>query len=199
MDYSELIFDKEKFSLLNGECNLIIDDKKRLPDFVFQHQFKKYFAIEYSCIYGEEFGEFLFKMATIFEDERVNYMTLDPHPDEWDRHKSSLFGLVSFEPSSLLEKYSPIMYMDRTAPRFLVSANIGVFWGASMKWGIFCDRISWEMAVIAVPDNVDVPGISGFRCMDAAWLLDYMEDQYRSKDKNIGTDFTGKFLDNYII
>jgi hypothetical protein len=107
--------------------------------------------------------------------------------------------MVSLQPSSLPKRYVAVMHPGRSTSRILAGANIGVFWGSSLKWGIFCDRISWEIAVIAVSENVDVPAISGFRCLDASELISYMKSQYRVKDPSdsIASNFTKRFLANY--
>jgi hypothetical protein len=90
----ELIVNKEAFSLLSGECQKTIDTRKRLPDFVFQHPFAKYFAIEHAHIFKKDFGSFLFKISNIFEDQSVNYMTIEPDPvDYYFRHHSFLVWL----------------------------------------------------------------------------------------------------------
>lgn len=199
MNPVELITDKEAFVALSEECEKVIDTRKRLPDFVFQRPFAKYFAIEHVHILKKEFGSFLSKLSNIFEDESVNYMTLEPDPVDYYYRHFSFFGLASFKPSSLVERYVPVMSREGNADSFRArGGDVGVFWGSSLRWGIFCDRISWEMSVIAVPENIDVPTISGFRCMDASWLSDYINSQY-SRDASVASDFTQKFLANYSI
>src|ERR1700674_2851071 len=163
-----LVVDQDLFSRLSGDCEKVIDTRKRLPDFVFRRPFAKYFAIEYAHIYKKEFGAFLFSLSNIFGDESVNYMTLDPAPEDSGYRQRSYFGLASFEPSSLAERYVPTLFREQRDLKILVGVNVGAFWGSSLKWGIFCDRISWELAVIAVSENADVPKISGFRCWNAA-------------------------------
>ena len=194
-------FDERTFSIFRGECEKIIDTRKRLPDFVFKRLFAKYFAIEYAHVYGDEFGAFLSRMSNIFEDESVNYMVVDPDPVDWYYQRESHFGLVSLEASRLPERYVEVMQPVRGTSKILAGANVGVFWGSSLKWGIFCDRLSWETAVIAVPTNVDVPMVSRFRCMDASSLSDYIKSQYRVKDpsESIAANFTKRFLANYSI
>lgn len=193
----ELIVNKETFSVLSGECQKIINTWKRLPDFVFQHPFTKYFAIEHAYIFKKDFGSFLFKISNIFENQSVNYMTIEPDPVDYYFRCHSFFGLASFKPSILEERYLPVMSREGNVDSFRArGGDVGAFWGSSLKWGIFCDRISWELAVIAVSTNVDVPGISGFRCLDAAQLSAYMKSQY-SKDTSIALDFTRRFLGNY--
>jgi hypothetical protein len=201
MKSGELIINRDEFSTLSGECEKIIDTQKRLPDFVFRRPFPKYFAIEYNDVYTEEFGSFLFKLSNIFKDKSVNYMILDPHPVDCYYPRHSFFGLASFEPSSLVEKYSYIksrMSDELGISDLLPGVNVGVFWGSSLKWGIMCDRISWEMAVIAVSENVDVPTISGFRCLDASQITSYIKGAYSWKP-SAALDFNQRFFANYPI
>jgi len=200
MQGNGLVVDREAPSFLSAECERIIDTRKRLPDFVFRGPFADYFAIEYGHIYKKSFGMLLFQIATIFEDESVNYMALDPPPDSYYR-ASSVFGAASFQASSLVERYESVLSREQNVPQLLAGVNVGVFWGSSLKWGIHCDRISWEMAVIAVSEHVDVPRISGYHCMDASWLADYVKSLYHAKDPSdsIASDFTRGFLANYPI
>ncbi len=199
MTVNELIADKQTFSSLSEKCNTIFDTGKRLPEFVFRHAFEAYFAIEYAYVYREEFGRFLSKLSVLCNDESINYVLLDPRPGDDYFSKTSFFGGVSFSPSSsVLERYLPVMSRGEGSPRILASANVGVFCGSSLRWGIHCDRISWELAVIAVPENVDVPAVSGIRCMDATALETYVQSQYHWKHST-ASDFSRRFLANYAI
>jgi hypothetical protein len=128
-------------------------------------------------------------------------MAIDaPAGDVFYQH-FSFFGIVSFAASDLRERYAAVMHPVRGASTILAGTNIGVFWGSSLEWGMFCDRISWEIAVIAVSENVDVSAISGFRCLDASWLSDYEKSQYHAKDPSdsIASGFVKKFVANYPI
>jgi hypothetical protein len=197
-DPGELVVDREAFLVLAEECNKVMDTRKRLPDFVFQHTFAKYFAIEHAHVHRKEFGSFLFKISNIFGDKSVNYMTLEPDPVDYYYRHCSFFGLASFEPSGLVERYVPVMSRGGNVDSFLHrGGDVGAFWGSSLKWGISCDRISWEIAVIAVSEPIDVPTITDFRCMDASWLSDYMNHQYSVTNPLIALDFTRRFLSNY--
>jgi hypothetical protein len=198
----ELVVDKEVFSVLRGECEKIINTRKRLPDFVFQRPFAKYFAIEHALVFNRKFGTFLLKMSSIFEDQSVNYITLKPDPIDYYYRQCSFFGLAAFDPSSLEQRYMPVMSREGAVDSFRArGGDVGAFWGSSLKWGIFCDRISWELAVIAVSEDVDVPAISEFRCMNALEISSYEISQYKIKDpaNAIASDFTRRFLANYSI
>jgi hypothetical protein len=197
MNANEAVSDKGTFAALSEECNAIFDTSKRMPEFVFRRAFDRYFAIEYAYVYEEQFGLLLSKLSTLFEDESIHYMLLDPKPGDDYFRMTSYFGAVSFKPaSSVEERYMPVMSMKGNLPRVLVSANAGVFWGSSRKWAIHCDRISWETAVIAVPENVDVRAISSIRCLDAMTLSSYMESQYHWKLAT-AAEFCRRFLANY--
>jgi hypothetical protein len=192
----ELITDQERFLYLQAECKKIIDTRKRLPDFVFRRPFAKYFAIEYAYVGGTEFGAFLFELSNVLKDNAVNFMTLDPDPEDKGYRQHSYFGLASFEPSSIVKDYVPTLHPGGNGSRILAGVNVGVFWGSSQQWAIHCDRISWELAVIAVPEGVDVPKISGFRCRDSAWVSSYMKSQYHWK-LSTALGFNEKFSDHY--
>lgn len=191
-----LVVDENVFSALSAECEKIIDTRKRLPDFVFRRSFPRYFAIEYCHIFTEKFAAFLFQLSKIFGDELVNYMTLDPSPQHNGYRQRSYFGLASFEPSSLAERYVPVLSRDQNVPQLLAGVNVGAFWGSALRWAISCDRISWELVVIAVPENVDVPTISGFRCWNASEVSSYMKSQYHWKLAT-ALEFNEKFQANY--
>ncbi len=197
MNSTELVADQGAFSVLSAECEKIVDTRKRLPDFVFRRSFTKYFAIEYGHVYKKSFGAFLFQMATISGDDSVNYMALDPDPESYYQQRS-FFGAASFRPASLVERYVPVLSRERNVPQLLAGVNVGVFWGSSLKWAVSSDRISWEMAVVGVSENVDVPTISGFKCMDAAEISSYMKSQYHWKP-SVASEFIQQFLANYII
>jgi hypothetical protein len=202
MNAEELIADGTTFSFLRGECEKIIDTRKRLPDFVFRRPFARYFVIEYAHVYGggshgEQFVSFLSKMSGICRDHSVNYMILDPKPGDTHWEQPSSFGIVSFKPSSLKERYALVMG-NAGISKILRGANLGVFWGSSLAWGIFADRISWELGVIAVPETIDVPTNSGLRCLNAAQIASYMASQYHWK-KSVADDFNRRFFSNYPI
>ncbi len=196
MNTNEIVVERDTFSILSRECAGIIDMQKRLPDFVFKRSFAKYFVIGYHYIYKKEFGSFLFKAASYFGDELVNYITIEPHPVDGYYPRNSFFGLASFKPADLTDRYVSTMYCVRNGPMFLAGVDIGAFWGSSLKWGIFCDRISWELIVIAAPGDFDAQAIGGFDCMDAAGLSNYMKGQYHWKP-SVAIEFNKKFLPNY--
>jgi hypothetical protein len=130
MNPSELVVDREAFSILSAECAKVINTQKRLPDLVFQRPFVKYFAIEHGHIFKKEFGSFLFKMSQIFLDESVNYMTLEPNPVDYYYRYCSFFGLASFKPSNLVDRYMPVMTREGDVNSFRSrGGDVGSFWG----------------------------------------------------------------------
>jgi hypothetical protein len=185
------------FSVLRGECEKIIDTRKLIPDFVFRRTFAKYVVVDHNYICRSNFGTFLFALSNIFADKSVNYMNIAPDPVDCYYSSSGFFGLASFESSSLVERYAPVMTLSRELS-LIVGGNVGAFWGSSLQWGIICDRISWEIAVIALAKDVDVPEISGFRCMDASQLSACINNDY-SWDPAVASDFNKRFFANYPI
>jgi len=195
----ELIRDDDHFANLRSESGAVFDIQQRLPEFVFQHPFRKYFVIEHTHVFRPEFGRFLFNLREIFGDTAVNYLTLVPDAVDYYYRHFSFFGLASFDPARLTERYKAVMSREGAVNSFLArGGDVGVFWGSSQNWGIFDDRISWEIAVIAVSQEVDVPSISGYRCMDSAWFSEYIKRQY-PHDLQTAESFIQKFLANYPI
>ncbi len=194
---AEVVSDPATFSRLSEECETIIDTKKLLPDFVFRKLFPKYFATEYAVLYND-IASFLFKISRTCGDERVNYMAIDPHPVECYHKLYSWFGLVSFDPSNIVERYA-VMHPGGGYPRLLAGVNCGAFWGSSLKWAIVADRFRWELALLAMPDAIDVKELGRFRCFDASMLASYEHCQYKSKDPSgsIASEFMKKFRANY--
>jgi hypothetical protein len=89
------------------------------------------------------------------------------------------------------------MSRDGHVDSFLArGGDVGAFWGSSLKWGILCDRISWELAVIAVSENIELPTNAGLRLMDSSLLLDYMKGVYYS-DQSKAFEFAKLFAMNY--
>ena len=193
---AELAVDTVTGSALRLECGAVIDVDRRLPDFVFRQRFVKYFVAEYSAVYRREFGSFLSQLAAIYGDNRVNYLMVDPKLKVPFGATAACSGLASFDPIHLEERYIPIMYRDGATPGVLVIADIGAFWGSSLGWAIYCDRISWEIAVIAVSKEIDVPKVGAFRCLTAAQLSSYVGSAYSWKP-GVAEDFNRRFFANY--
>jgi hypothetical protein len=107
--------------------------------------------------------------------------------------------LVRFRASTLAERYVAELNPKVGSSKLLAGANIGLFWGSSLQWGVIGDRISWETIVVGVPENVDIPKISDVRCMDVSFLSRYIKSQYHVKDPTdtIASEFTKSLLANY--
>jgi len=180
-NFPELVAERHAFLNLRDQCETIIDTQRRLPDFVFRRSFAKYFAIEHYEIHRKEFALFLSMMAHVFKDDSVNYMTFDPDPEDYYFRHYEFFGLASFRPADLSERYLPVMSRNRHVDSFLArGGDVGAFWGSSLNWAIVCDRISWELALIAVSQDTDVPTKAGLQPIDSAHLSSYIQSLYSS-------------------
>ena len=195
----ELITDPKTFRDLRAECEKVIDTGKRLPDFVFRRKFDRHYAFEHAYVCRREFGAFLARLAAVCNDASVSYMTVVPDAEDVDYIGLGSFGLASFEPATLCERYVKVMKRNGSVNSFCArGGDVGVFWGSSLTWAICCDRISWELGIVAVPDGVDVPEM-GLRCHDAAWVCDYMESRYRLSRPAVAADFNRRFVATYSI
>jgi hypothetical protein len=196
MNCPEIITDTSKFWSLQNEVEKIIDTRKRLPEFVFRHSFARYYAVYYANAYYK-FATLLGAMSEVFGDESVNYMVLDPPADVY-YSRASFFGLISFSRSALLRRYVEVMGV-RGCSKILAGANLGLFWGSSLEWGVFADRISWELAVVATQKDMDVSTLLGWPCFNAESIREYMTSQYHAKgpSDSIASEFSDRFLSRY--
>jgi hypothetical protein len=125
-------------------------------------------------------------------------MTLEPDAVDHYFKCCGFYGLASFETSRLTEQYLKVMVGDVTlrADSFAVNGHRGVIWGASLEWGIYCDRISWELCVMRTSSRVDRSIMSLLRCMDSTELAGYIHSEYSWKP-SVAADFVKKFFTNY--
>lgn len=194
--YSELIVDKDEFLLLWQDCNKVFDTTRRLPDPVFRIPFKKNYAFERAQIFMNDFPAFLRKLADAFSDDTVNYMTVDPDAADYYLKHCGFYGLASFERDKLAERYLKVMTRDRGAVSFRTIGDIGVFWGSSLEWGIFCDRVSWELCLMGTSIDVDKSILAIVGCMDSARVASYIENEYKHKP-SVAASFLSNLAANY--
>jgi hypothetical protein len=197
VQYLELITDDNAFSALRAESGEVFDTDQRLPHQVFRQQFAKYYLFEHGQILRKGFSTFLTKVARNFEDGAVNYMTLDPDPVEYYRRNCGFYGLASFEPNMLIANYIKVMNRDGNVDSFRArGGDVGVLWGSSRKWGIFCDRVSWELCLFGSPQKLDESIMGIVDCMDAGQLKSYLENLYRNKP-GVALKFLRELGENY--
>jgi hypothetical protein len=199
-NFPELITDANRFTLLKGECEKVIDIRKRLPDFIFKKTFARYYVIEHGLISHKQFGHLLSTMASTFGDESINYITLIPDAVDYYYERLGFYGLASFESAAVEERFLPVMWRGRVADSFIArGGDVAALWGSSLNWAIAADRISWEMSVIGASASLDITAITGFPCFNGAQVGSYVRSQYHAQDPtgSIAISFTEKFLANY--
>ena len=200
LNFPELVTDPSKFSYLRSECEKIIGLRKRLPDFVFEKRFAKYYVIEQSLVFWKTTPSLLSRVAKMFGDDSVNYITIIPDAVDYYRRHFSFFGLACFEPANLEDRYLPVMKRGGAVDSFLArGGDVGALWGSSLKWAIATDRISWELAVVAAQEDVDVSTLLGCPCFNAKQVTSYITNLYHMKDPSdsIANEFSRRFLTNY--
>jgi hypothetical protein len=197
MNYSQLITDSIAFSALRNECDLIFDMNKRLPERVFRQNFTEYYAFAYDHIDLNDFAAVLANIACRFGDRAVNYMTVVPDPVGYYFKHCGFYGLASFDPSTLINDYIKVMSRDGNVESFRSrGGDVGILWGSSLEWGIFCDRISWELCLMASRSPVDESIMTGVKVMDAAQLRDYELNVYRNRP-TLALEFLRDLSKNY--
>jgi hypothetical protein len=189
MLYPELIEDQESFARLRAECALIFDIDQRLPGRVFRRQFTYYYAFEYRQILGNRFAHFMAGLADNVGDRTVNYMTLEPDPETYYHKHYAFYGVASFDTRTLGERYLEVMNRGGAADSFLArGGDVAVLWGESLDWGIFCDRISWELGVMGSMTKLVGSAAREVGCMDASMLSSYILQLYHWKPE-VGETF----------
>jgi hypothetical protein len=202
MQYSELITHRDTFRALRDECSAVFDTQRRLPEYVFRQALTTYYVFEYGLIMRNEFATFLANVARRFGDSTVNYMTLDPDPEVYYYRNCGFYGLASFDPSTLTDNYMKVMSRDGNADSFRVrGGDVGVMWGSSLKWGIFCDRMSWELCLMASPSPLDDFMVENSRTvsyMNTNLLRNYVSNEYRH-EPSVALEFLRDLAKNYPI
>jgi hypothetical protein len=197
MKYSELITDGSMFLALRDECTNVFDINRRLPQYVFQQRLAHLYAFEHGFVMRRDFAVFLADIARRFEDRAVNYMTLVPDPIDYYYKCCGFYGLASFELPTLVDNYIKVMSKDGSVNSFSArGGDVGVIWGSSLQWGIFCDRKSWELCVMACNLMIDKPIMSMVNVMDAARLRRYVSNEYRDRPM-VAQEFLEGLTKNY--
>lgn len=197
MQHGELITAADAFSTLRAQCTAVFDIEKRLPEQVFKKKFDRHRAFEHGLIYQEKFAIYLASLARRFTDTSVNYMTLEPDPVDYYLKHCGFYGLASFAPASLISDYMMVMSRNRSADSLLVrGGDVGIFWGSSLQWGIFCDRISWELCVVGFSGNLNDPITDVVNYMDMQVVRDYVANAYRHEPA-VAQNFLNGFENNY--
>lgn len=197
MQHIELITRNDVFSALYEECSKVFTLEQRLPANVFRQQFDRYCAFEHGLIHRKDFAECLASIAHIFGDTAVNYMTLEPSPVNYYYKQCGFFGVASFEPSSVVDNYASVMSRDGDVNSFRArGGDVGVFWGSSLKWGIFCDRASWDLCMMGFASEFEEPLRRVIRCMQPDVLQNYIYNEYRQKPA-IAAEFLSKLKRNF--
>jgi hypothetical protein len=196
LGYPELIQDADAFLRLRREGEGVLAMQSRLPDQVFRLPFRKYWTFEHAGIYRDEFAIMLTHFAEVFSDSAINYMSIEPDPVEYYYEKVGFYGLASFEPTKLIGRFLSVMDRGGSADSFRArGGDVGALWGSSRRWGIFCDRISWELCVIGC-DWIEMPVSGALKYMDMASVADYVTSQYRGRPE-LARDFITRFAANY--
>jgi hypothetical protein len=196
-EFDELVADSRTFVALDAQSRSIFDLEKRLPAQVFQKAIGKYYAFEYALIFRNDFATLLSSIADQFKDKTIHYMTLEPGPEYYYNHYG-FFGLASFSPVDLQTRYVKTMTRNGAADSFQVrGGDICVFWGSSLAWGIFCDRISWELCVMGIAGNQQLSIPRGFPLMELNNVGSYISAAYHWKP-SVASEFMRVFNKTYL-
>src|SRR5579859_6978142 len=196
-EFGELVKDTHTFVALGAQSRSVFNLEKRLPAQVFQKTIGTYYAFEYSLIFSNDFATFLSSIASQFKDKTIHYMTLEPGPEYYYNHYG-FFGLASFVPAELQTRYVKTMTRNGAADSFKArGGDICVFWGSSLAWGIFCDRISWELCVMGIAGSNQLSIPHNVPLMDLNNVGGYVSAAYHWKP-SVASEFERDFNRTYL-
>lgn len=197
MEFEELITDEKTFLTLREQCSRVFHIDRRLPEQVFRQGFSRYFAFEHALIMRNEFAEFLATLAQKSGDKKLNYMTIEPDPVDYYRKHSGFYGLASFSARTIVENYTKVMHRGDNADSFRArGGDVAVLWGDSLKWGIFCDRKSWEVCLLGADVLLEESAKNALGFIDGSNLELYISNLYDNKE-NIAREFVFELDRNY--
>jgi len=197
MSLEKLVHQRDIFSTLSEESGKIIYPDRRLPGFVFKNTFDKYLPMEYEYVNRPHFPALLKELSDQYNDERVNYVTIEPDPVKYYLDVHGFYGMASFRPIELAEAYFPTMSRGNRADSFLHrGGDVGLFWGTSLAWAVYCDRISWEIAILAINGDFSKSESINITSLSPVALSEYILSQY-SQSPSVAREFVDKFLANY--
>ena len=198
MHHPELVIDDKAYVELRDECEVIFDTHQRLPQQVFRRKFEEYYVFEHGMILHPNFPSFLERVAHQFGDSIVNYITFEPSSKDYYHKNFGFYGLASFEIGALKYNYRDVMLRGNNADSFFArGGDVGAFWGSSLSWGIFCDRINWETCLMGCSMKIDNSTTSTVGVMDMTQFGNYLANQYQHRPM-VATNFSAEFKKNYL-
>jgi hypothetical protein len=198
ISYPELVTDRFKFESALLEFEEIFEPAKRLPDQVFRRRECKYFAFEFGQVYSNQFPVVLKTLGERFKDNSILFMSIEPHAVDFYWERLGFYGMAIFEPETLERRLFPVMSRGGNPNSFrTIGGNVGAFWGSSLSWGIFCDRVSWELCVLALPIGSGASDLDLLKPKDWAALSSYMRGLYHW-NPSIAEGFLSSFHKSYL-
>jgi len=191
------VTDHKDFLNLRVECESIILKGERLPKMVFRSEFH-FYVFERGYVTLDGFPKFLLQMSNIYSDDAVNYITLDPDPEASYYDQFGFFGAATFDKRDILSKYREMMLRPDKRGSFCVVSNVGFFWGQSLNWAIFCDRVSWELCVLGCRHKLLESQIEDVRFLAPNELKTFITGQYHWKPET-ALAFLQEFANNYLL
>ena len=191
---NELIQSTKVFQKMETDVSEVFLSKKRIPEQVFLHNWK-YYSFDHRLIFSIEFPYFLIDLSKIFTDITINYMSILPSAVDYYFNNFGFYGAASFETDRLINRYLRVMSRDGNVESFWArGGDVGVFWGSSKKWGIHCDRISWDLCLMGT--SVDIKESVGFstKFLTFESLKNYVKSQRKA---DVATSFMEKLSCNY--
>lgn len=174
---SEFVSSETNYRRARSEYGRVFRDESRLPAMVFQDSMAQFSFFEYSLCLGRAFPIGLYALSQEYQDETVSYMTIEPDPVSYYEMRLGYYGVASFAADSLADRFFPVMLRTDSADSFLARGDIGVYWGSSKKWGIYCDRESWDLCVLATANRMASCILDQFGVLDSTTVGNLLVSQ----------------------
>ncbi|MBI9114424.1 hypothetical protein [Sanguibacter suaedae] len=161
--------DEHEFLEVRREVSKFIRLGTELPAWPFQADSGFATVYEYDRLLGGDFGEVLEALVSVFDDEKVFVLGIEP---SWEYYKReyNYFAGFSLRGESVSDDYcSAIRWEpggDATGSLGFTADSIGIV-GSSGQWSLLGQR-DWEIAVLLAERqegpwlNCDIPGWAGF-------------------------------------
>jgi hypothetical protein len=179
------IFDNiEQVELAKKDLQGVIIIDESLPKVVFNKDIKHFVIIEHGYLLTSKFVDILCAICSFYEDDIVNYLSLSPAAEYYRNVAGGVYGGFSLASAVVDDQYLPVMTLDGHVESFASrGGDVACIWGSSKNWGIFIDRITWELLVIGSKSEIPSSVFSHIRTIGDKEIKLYAQSQEISLHK----------------
>jgi hypothetical protein len=133
--------ERSHFVRVQADTRAIFDSARRLPDQVFQREYRRFCFVDFDTMLGARFWSLLAEYARAFGDANIYFSVLDPDPEADDFPACHSHGFACWSASDSAEAYvGRLSEASDIADAFANVVKVGCWWGDSRQWGFWGDR-----------------------------------------------------------